>query len=114
MPAAQSATQTPMSSPMIGASQSTAMQPANQVNSPEAKFASAPVQDLSGQTIGQVKSVTTTSGGKASSVAVSLSSGSGSGKVVSIKASKLRYEGNALKTSLTSSQIDALPATQSP
>lgn len=113
--AAPQTTQTAMSSPMTGSSQSTATEPANLVNSPETKFASAPVQDLSGQTIGQVKSVKTTPGGKASSVAVSLSSGNASGKIVSINANKLRYDpnGNALKTSLTSSQIDALPATQS-
>ena len=92
--------------------QSTSTQPASQVSSPETTLASATVQDSNGQSIGQVKSVKTSSGGKASSVAVSLSS---AGKVVSIKASKLRYDpsGNVLKASLSSTEINALPATQS-
>ncbi len=108
--APMSSPQTPMSSPMT--EQSTSTQPASQVSSPETTLASATVQDSNGQSIGQVKSVKTSSGGKASSVAVSLSS---AGKVVSIKASKLRYDpsGNVLKASLSSTEINALPATQS-
>jgi hypothetical protein len=123
-PAAQPAqtTQTPMSSPQTQApmssptmQQGTSTQAATDVSSPKTTLASATVQDSSGQSVGQVQSVKTTSGGKTSSVAVSLSSGTSSGKIVSIRASKLRYDpsGNVLKASLSSSEISALPATQS-
>jgi hypothetical protein len=107
-----------MTSPTTGTTMSTpsaTTQPATQVTSPETTLASATVQDSSGQSVGQVRSVKT-SGGKASSIAVSLSGAGGAGKVVSIKASKLRYDpsGNTLQASLSSTEINALPATQNP
>ena len=94
-------------------SQAAGIQPLSQVSDPSTTLASATVQDSSGQSVGQVQSVKTTTAGKASSVAVTLTS---SNKTVSIRASRLRYDPSSktLKASLTSSQISSLPATQSP
>jgi hypothetical protein len=105
-----------MSSPQSSMSNPASTQPASDVASPKTTLASATVQDSSGQSVGQVQSVKTTASGKTSSVAVSLTSASGAAKVVSIRASKLRFDpsGNTLKASLTSSEINALPATESP
>jgi len=95
---------------------SRAIQPVSQVKDPSATLASANVEDSSGETVGQVKSVSTTADGKASAVNVSLTGSNGAGKVVSIDASNLRYDSDSkrLKSSLTQSQIDSLPVTQSP
>jgi hypothetical protein len=114
MAAPQQSTATPQSTTAT-APGSTATQPATEVSSPKTALASATVQDSSGQPVGQVQSVKTTSGGKASTVAVSVTpTTGGAAKIVSIKASRLRYDpsGNILKASLSSSEINALPATQ--
>ena len=97
-------------------SQTGSMQPLTQVSNPKTTLASATVQDSAGQSVGQVQSVKTTSSGKASSVKVSLTTSKGAGKTVSIKASDLSYDpsSNMLKSTLTSTQIDSMPATQSP
>jgi len=91
-------------------------QPISQVKDPATTLVSANVQDSSGQTIGQVKSVSTTPDGKANAVNVSLTSANGTAKVVSIGANNLIYDTDSktLKSSLTQSQINSLPVTQSP
>jgi hypothetical protein len=66
-----------------------------------------------------VQSVKTSASGKATSVAVSLSAAAGTAgapKVVSIKADDLTYDpsSNSLKASLTTQEINQLPAIQSP
>jgi hypothetical protein len=96
-------------------SQTTATQPVTEVSDPASKLASASVRDSTGQSVGQVQSVQTANG-RARSVKVSLTTTAGGSKVVSIRASKLRYDpnGNSLVTTLTSSQINSLPAAQNP
>jgi hypothetical protein len=92
--------------------------PLSRVSDPSTTLASATVSDSSGQSVGQVQSVKT-SGGKATSVAVSLSAAgatAGAPKVVSIKADDLTYDpsSNSLKASLTTQEINQLPSIQSP
>lgn len=115
--------QGPNSGSMQGPAQETAPgqnmqsgQPLNTVSNPSSALASAMVQDATGQPVGQVKTVHTSSAGTARSVAVSLTSGDNSGKVVTIKADKLMFDpsSNVLKSSLTLQEIDQLPTTQSP
>ena len=91
-------------------------QPISDVKDPTTTLASARVQDSSGQTIGHVQKVSTTADGKASIVYVSLATSGGAGKVVSFDANGLRYDSDSktLKASLTQSEINALPVTQSP
>lgn len=91
-------------------------QPISQVKDPATTLASANVEDSNGDTVGQVKSVSTTPDGKASAVNVSLTSPNGTARIVSIGANSLMYDSDSkrLKSSLTQSQINSLPATQSP
>lgn len=96
--------------------QSTAGQPVDSLPNASTALASATVQDSTGQPIGQVKSVKTSTGGTADSVAVSLTNGDNSGKVVNIKADKLMFDpnSNVVKSTLTIQEIDQLPTQQSP
>ncbi|HEY4113483.1 MAG TPA: hypothetical protein VGM17_05420 [Rhizomicrobium sp.] len=70
----------------------------------------ASVQDQSGTPIGTVHKVVTGSSGKAASIQVDAQTSMGT-KTVSIKASRLKYDPsrNILQTTLTKSEIDALP-----
>ena len=89
-------------------------QPADQVNDPSSTLATDSVQDSSGQSVGTVRSVNMGPQGRASRINVSLTR---SGRTVSIRAHELRFDpaSNTLKSTLTLSQISALPpATQSP
>ena len=97
-------------------SQSTAGQPVDSLPNASSALASATVQDSTGQPIGQVKSVKTSSAGTADAVTVSLTSGDNSGKMVSIKADKLMFDpgSNVVKSTLTIQEIDQLPTQQSP
>jgi len=85
--------------------------PLSTLSDAKSKIISASVEDSSGAQVGTVKSVKTSTSGKTSEVDVTLSGATDNGKVVRIKASKLRYEesGNLLTTTLTKSEIDKLP-----
>lgn len=106
----------PTTSPKMYNTSSRESQMIGQVKDPATTLASAIVEDSSGDTVGQVKSVNTTADGKASAVNVSLSAANGPGRVVSIGANSLMYDSDSkrLKASLTQSQIESLPPTQSP
>jgi hypothetical protein len=74
---------------------------------------SASVQDKDGNSVGSVRKVITSSGGKPSAVQVDAGGFLGVGtKIVAIKASHLKYERdrNVLITNLTKDEIKALPA----
>jgi hypothetical protein len=107
----QPTTSTPMTP-----TQSSVTQPLSQISDPATKLASASVKDSNGQSVGQVRSVKTMPSGRASSIDVSLMGSSGAGKVVSIDANNLSYDPgrNAVQATLTSAQINLLPATQNP
>ncbi len=106
----------PGAAPDTMQNQSAAGQPVDSMPNASTALASATVQDATGQPVGQVKSVKTSSGGTADSVAVSLTSGDNSGKVVNIKADKLTFDpsSNVVKSTLTIQEIDQLPTQQSP
>ncbi len=91
------------------------MVPLSQVQNPATTLASAQVQDSSGQTVGQVQNVQTTSSGTVSKINVTLSSGSHAGKTVIIPARDLRFDqgGNILKARLTQSEIEKLQGSSS-
>ncbi|MGA9795890.1 MAG: hypothetical protein WBQ17_10200 [Rhizomicrobium sp.] len=87
------------------------------VSNPKTTLASAAVKDSSGQQIGHVKNVVTDSMGKPTKIDISLTQPSGTAKTVAVRAGNLRYDQqkNALMTtSLTASQVDAMPAISSP
>jgi hypothetical protein len=92
------------------------IEPISEVKDPATTLASANVQDSSGQTVGQVRSISTTPDGKAGTVNVSLTTSNGIAKLVAIGVSSLRYDSDSktLKASLTQSEINSLPAMQSP
>lgn len=99
---------------MSNAGNMTSEQPADQVNDPSSKLATDSVQDSSGQSVGTVRSISMGPNGRASRINVSLTR---SGRTVSIRARELRFDpaSNTLKSTLTLSQISAMPpATQSP
>jgi hypothetical protein len=85
------------------------------ISNPRQTLSSVTVQDSSGQTVGMVQAVETAPSGKPKAVDITLASGSG-GKIVRIKASKLRYQSssNLLQAKLTQPQIDALPTLNNP
>lgn len=84
-------------------------EPLSNVSQPERKLVAAPVQDSSGQPIGQVASVQTGDRGAPKSVQISLSA-SGGGKVVSIGADQLRYDAakNVVVAQLSQAEISAM------
>lgn len=94
--------------------------PARAMNLPSLSDMSAPppaletaaVQSQAGETVGSVQKVLTGTDGKVSIVDVTLS---GNKKVVAISASELSYDAqrNVLMASLTSEQINSLPAANS-
>jgi hypothetical protein len=86
--------------------------PLSTVKDAKTTLASASVQDSTGQPIGQVTNVHTTKRGTPTTIDVMLQTGSGQAKTVAIKASKLQYDqsSNTLKTDLTSTEVQALPA----
>ena len=90
-------------------------EPLSSVSQPERKLVSAPVQDSSGQPIGQVASVQTGDRGAPKSVQVSLTA-SGGGKVVSIGADQLRYDSakGVVVAQLSQEQINAMASTSAP
>lgn len=96
--------------------ESATARPLSRVKDPSTTLASATVNDSSGQSVGQVQSVKTSASGKAQSVAVSLSSSTTPGKIVTLQADQLTYDptNNQLKASLTMDQINQLPAIQTP
>jgi hypothetical protein len=81
---------------------------------PPGKIASASVEDASGQMVGKVQLVKITTSGRVSSVDVRVIVPGDTGRVVSIKEQHLRYvpATGVLKTSLSLSEINALPSTQ--
>jgi len=92
-------------------------EPATAVTDPQKTLASAKVQDSSGNSIGTVSDVKTSSSGMAKAITVSLPASHGKkSKAVEINATELRYmpENHLLKAQLTSQQINSLPAVQSP
>ena len=99
----------PMATPM--AQSSTAQMPLSQV-SDVAALNGASVHDASGNSVGTVQKVVTGSSGKPTAVQVDAGTFLGTtSKIVSIKASHLKYDRtrNVLTTTLTKSQIKALP-----
>lgn len=95
---------------------SRATQPISRLKDPASTLSSARVEDSTGQVVGQVNSVSTAADGKASAVNVSLTTSTGAAKVVAIGVNSLLYDSDSktLKSTLTQSQINSLPATQSP
>jgi len=86
--------------------------PLSTVKDAKTTLASASVQDSTGQPIGQVANVHTTKRGTPTTIDVMLQTSSGRTKTVAIKASKLEYDqsSNTLKTDLTSTEVESLPA----
>lgn len=82
------------------------------VTDAKTQLAAATVQDQSGQQVGQVQDVHTSSSGKATRVDVALNTPSGVGKVVSLKASQLGYDPskNIVVAQLSRSDIESMPA----
>jgi hypothetical protein len=98
----------PMASPMT---QGAAQEPLSQV-SDVTPLNSASVQDASGNSVGRVQKVVTGSSGKPTAVQVDAGTFLGTtSKIVSIKASHLKYDRNRniLTTTLSKSEIKALP-----
>jgi hypothetical protein len=102
------ATNSAAANSIAGGQAAVATQPLSSVSQPERKLAAAPVQDSSGQSIGQVASVQTGDRGAPTSVQVALNASGG--KVVSIGADQLRYDAakNVVVAELSQSQINAL------
>ena len=100
---------------MQGSQTPTAAEPLSTLSNPSSSLATATVQDSTGKSIGQVKSVQTSAAGTAKSVTVSLTTGDNTGKVVNIKADNLMFDANSntVKSSLTLQEIDQLPTSQS-
>jgi len=86
--------------------------PLSTVKDAKTTLASASVQDASGQPIGQVANVHTTKRGTPTIIDVMLETRSGQAKTVAIKASKLEYDqsSDTLKTDLTATEVQSLPA----
>ncbi len=79
-------------------------------------LASAQVQDSSGQQVGQVSTVHTSRHGTPTKVDITLTGSNGAqAKVISVSASKLKYDpnSNTLITNLSATDLQAMPAASS-
>ena len=86
---------------------------ATDVANPQTTLASSSVENEQGESLGQIKSVTIGSDGKAQAVNIEVASVSGTGnKTVTVDASKFTYlpDRNVLVASLAKSDMDAMPA----
>lgn len=90
------------------------LQSLSRINEPERELGAASVRDSSGETVGQVQAVQTSTKGKASSVRIALNTAKGvaTGKRVTVAAQDLRYDSasNAVVADLSQSQIEGMPA----
>jgi hypothetical protein len=88
-------------------------QRASDVTNPQTTLASASVENQQGESLGQIKSITVGSDGKASAVNIEVASVSGTNnKTVAVDASKFTYlpDRNVLVASLGKSDLDTMPA----
>ena len=88
-------------------------QRASDVSNPQTTLASATVENDKGESLGQIKSVTVGSDGKAQAVNIEIASVGGAGnKTVAVDASKFTYlpDHNVLVASLAKSDLDGMPA----
>lgn len=83
------------------------------VASPQTTLASSSVENEQGESLGQMKSVTVGSDGKAQAVNIEVANPTGTGsKIVAIDATKFTYlaDHNVLVASLAKSDVAAMPA----
>ena len=88
-------------------------QRASDVSNPQTTLASAGVENEQGESLGQIKSVTVGSDGKAQAVNIEVANVSGTGdKTVTVDASKFTYlpDHNVLVASLAKSDLETMPA----
>ena len=88
-------------------------QRASDVSNPQTTLASASVENEQGESLGQIKSVTVGSDGKAQAVNIEVASvNTGGNKTVAVDASKFTYlpDHNVLVASLAKSDLDGMPA----
>ena len=86
---------------------------ASSVSNPEQTLASASVENEQGESLGQVKSITVSSDGKAAAVNIEVASVDGaSNRTVAVDASKFTYlpDHNVLVASLAKSDVANMPA----
>jgi hypothetical protein len=87
-------------------------QRASDVSNPQTTLASASVENEQGESLGQIKSITVGSDGKAQAVNIEVASvSSGANKTVAVDASKFTYlpDHNVLVASLAKSDLDSMP-----
>ena len=90
---------------------------ATDVSNPESTLANASVENQQGESLGQIKSITVGSDGKASAVNIEVASATGAGdKTVAVDAAKFTYlpDRNVLVASLAKSDVESMPTAPSP
>ena len=90
---------------------------ASEVSNPQTTLASAAVENERGESLGQIKSITVASDGKASAVNIEVANVSGGGnKTVAVDATKFTYlpDRNVLVASLGKSDVESMPAAPAP
>ena len=86
-------------------------QRASDVSDPQTALASASIENDKGESLGQIKSVTVGSDGKAQAVNIEVASGAAN-KIVAVDATKFTYlpDHNVLVAELTKADLDSMPA----
>lgn len=86
---------------------------ASDVSNPQTTLANASVENEQGESLGQIKSITVSSDGKAAAVNIEVANVSGAGnKTVAVDATKFTYlpDRNVLVASLGKSDVENMPA----